>query len=315
MWPESFRSDVFQSAALLSLHSNNRCYKAVSGGQSYFIKELTANYTALALRERQQRIEYAESVNLMFSQNGLRTVTAVFFDGKCTHVDRGHIFVAYPWLETTPIEQVDREVCYRAGKFTAEMHRISGLLTAATPAPYKQTHDFSWAEQPDAPLSEKEIQSIRTHLAYGEQCRDYLGTLKPVISHGDIHPGNFTFKDRYLTILDWELVSPVFPLSDLFDAALNFCGFCSQNTDLDLFESVLRGYHDNNETRFGRESILCSVGEMYYCILSRVCADLCKYAETQNKVFLDSAAHFLSQYHDLLKYQNRFEHIILNTIE
>lgn len=268
MWSKEFES--FVSPARDSIfHSDTRWYKCIYNGQPIFVKEFLRNRDGEqeTIEDHIERIERSERTNQFFISQGINGAQPISFDDSYTHLYCGRLFVAYQWLSLYDLCN-SKETCYKIGKLVARIHSI-GSVEAKTP--FEKTETLNIDEYTSL------LRDFLTLIPCKYSLHRILDLAKVgltsyhslhsahVLSHGDIHLGNIKQNtDGELFLLDWEHSGYYHPGIDLFDTALNMCGYLQSKVDLSLFDSIIKGYFESSIIYFYAGEIPQIVKSMYY---------------------------------------------------
>lgn len=318
MWTKNFADAIFNSLEAIQGEHLANYFKAFHNGIPYFVKRFNISsyenlYTA------KDRIEKTEQINMHFYKSGINTVTAVSNGGSFTHCNLDGLWAAYPWISATAILQVDTALCYNVGRLLGRMHNISAPFYYQNELIAYRKSDFSWETHlnniPEEALIQfqRDIVELEKYDSWGYECaQKLLENDMSVLSHGDLHCGNLLLYNNEFVLIDWELSGSTNPEIELFDAALNFCGFCVGKSNLQYFESFVRGYYDVYHPIESVHQIEYARGTLFLLIIEHMSNELNRFIATNEFRYLEQAKKFKKQFDELKKYGQTFQNIIEN---
>lgn len=265
------------------------------------------------------RIEHTEQINEHFSKNGIKTSLAVSHNGSYTHSASDEIWVAYPWLDAEPIVKVDAKFCYEVGRLLGQMHNVPSSFQYVNEAIAFHKPNLSWKYEVDNICNDRLLPfnlaftDIERYSTWGYSCaNELMKSENTILSHNDLHKGNILLRNNQFVIIDWELSGSVCPSVEMFDVGLSLCGFCDGNTNLQLFDNVIKGYSEvyNGYSLISNSEL--AIGALCVLIIEHMSINLNDYFLTGNQDSLDRAERFLGQFNELKKHEKLFEQIMDN---
>lgn len=314
MWDKIFANAIFKSLKKISSNSYNECFKASFNGKNYFVKKITMRLGE-NFEKAKKRIEYTEKINFFFHQNGLSTILPIFSRESCCHIDNENIWIAYPWVELHVPDFTQEKICFKLGQFLSNLHLISQKIGSDENDFAYKLPDFSWEKNRshDLALFLCQLTLLKDLANYGYKCSCYLYEISPMyLAHCDMHINNIAIRNDSFVLLDWEQSGPTHLIVDLFDTALNLCGFCKAQTNTKLFKSIIDGYYSHSTNKNDENSSKCAIGILYLIIIEHMSYLLNEYIKDNDREKLEKAKEFLTQVFELKKHEDEFLNILTN---
>lgn len=316
MWNRDFELAIFNSLEPLPQAHTNECYKAYFNQTPYFVKKIILRFRE-TIEEAQQRIEVTENIADYYSRHGIKTIVAVRQNGSYTHVNQRGIWAAYPWTTAVCFDSINETICYEVGKLLGQIHQIAPNITYSNANATVKTVDFCWIE----PLSDFRISEALDFLIAQEELKNYAKKCyasatklfqksHSIVSHCDLNIGNILVDKKELIVIDWELSGNTNPESDLFDVALDWCGFCQCNTKISLFENVIKGYYHTRPYSGKEIHTDLAIETLMLSIIEHISIYILKYIKSNDLNMLKKAKSFLQQFYELKKHELVFKKII-----
>lgn len=291
-----FNNDFKNSLKRIKSKTTNECYKGKYNNEYYFVKKISLRYNE-DISDALKRIEYSENINLLFNQNGLKTIMPVRINGSYCFVEDNNIWIVYPWVDINKPDVNNLEHCFKIGKLLGQIHHISSNIK------YEENfilEEFQLFDNIDISLDK--YKDLLVYYKYGYECKEKLyKKCIPILTHNDIGAGNLSFEDDQFIVLDWELGGICNYYSEVFDAALNVCGFCDSRSDLNRFKVFLEGYYSVYDLKKDKELFQYAIGDVYYEIIKYM------FANSDN----DKGIYFLNQFYELRKLENLFLKLLI----
>ncbi len=286
-----FDNDFINSLKRMEGQYLNECYKGRYDNKDYFVKKITLRYNE-DLSDALRRIEYSEHINQLFHQNGLNTVLPICFNGSYCCIEGNNIWIAYPWIDINGPDVKNLDHCFKIGKLLGYIHQISSRIKCDENF---DLEEFESLQNIETCLDE--YKDLFDFYKYGYECKEKLyKECTPILSHNDIHSGNLSFKDDQFIVFDWELSGIGNCYSEVFDTALNICGFCECQSDINRFRSFVEGYYSVYDLKKDKQLFRYAIGHIYYEIIKHI------FIHLNN----DKAVYFLNQFNELRRLENLF---------
>ena len=236
----------------------------VLGGLLHHMWRLDASHGSFAIKQLSKNIiltprvraSYEQSERVAYSINkiGIAAVSALEYSGKRLIDSDNNTFLVYPWVAANTRSQgtINKMDALKIASILATIHQTD--LDIDFPEVLFNVHDeekigtlidqvclldlsFSQKLKDNYEVIRRLNQDYQTHIPILQK-----GT---VISHGDLDQKNVLWDENDKPILiDWESAGKLNPAQEIIDAALDWSGIISKNSDRELFIQMIQSYQN-----------------------------------------------------------------------
>lgn len=228
----------------------HRMFKIFTDKGKYIVKLLNPNI--MKNPTAMDNVNIAEKYEELLKQNNIKAIYYLIFNGKKIQEIDGQYFYVYDWYDGKTLK--DAEItdyhCKEMGKVLAKIHNID-LVNKEYTGNKKNInfkHYIDLAKEKESPVYEllfDKLDILSKSILNGNNSIKKLPNYYS-ICHNDMDPKNVMWLGTDYKLIDLECLSYSNPYLELYELALCWSGYETNNINFDLFNAFFKAYCDNS---------------------------------------------------------------------
>ncbi len=229
----------------------HRMFKIFTDKGRYIVKLLNPNImkNPTALDNVNTAVKYEE----LLKKNNIKAIYYLIFNEKKLQEIDGQYFYVYDWYDGKTLKdgEITEYHCIEMGKVLAKIHNID--LVNKEYIGNKKNIDFKYyidlAKEKKSPIYEilfNKLDILNKSIINGNNSINKLPNYYS-ICHNDMDPKNVMWLDNDYKLIDLECLNYYNPYLELYELALYWSGYETNNINFDLFNAFFKSYCDNSK--------------------------------------------------------------------